>query len=167
MPRRLGRPRLDVDEHAITSAYANGATILGLAQTHGVDRTVIRRVLDDHQIERRSTTDATVLTLPSHHPDQDVPDGYVTGADLVDLAGITYRQLDYWCRTGYLHPVDATPGSGHLRLFPTVELALAGLVRRLLADGMQPRQAFDLARELLEHGHAQLGGIRIDLPQDL
>lgn len=158
--RRLGRPRLDVDEHAITTAYANGATILGLAQAHGVDRTVIRRVLNDHQAQR----DATVLTLPSHHPDQDIPPGYITSADLLHRAGITYRQLDYWCRTGYLQPVKATPGTGNLRLFPVAQLGLARLASNLLSAGMAPRQAFDLARQLLEHGHAHLAGIRIDLP---
>lgn len=48
----MARPRLDVDETAITQAYADGATISGLAFAHGVDRYVIRRVLDDHDISR-------------------------------------------------------------------------------------------------------------------
>ena len=159
----MGRPRLAVDETAIVHAYTRGGTVLALARQHGVDRTVIRRVLDDHDVERGGR----VLTLSSNHPGKDLPPGYIAGPDLAQRAGITYRQLDYWCRTGYLHPLDPTPGSGRLRAFPVAELALATVVRRLLDAGLQPRQAFALAGDLLEHGHTTLAGMRIDLPQDL
>lgn len=48
----MARPRIRLDELAIAQAYTNGATILGLATQHGVDRDVIRRILDEHQIPR-------------------------------------------------------------------------------------------------------------------
>lgn len=108
---------------------------------------------------------AQVIAFPSNA--KTVPDGHYTGPDLAAVAGITYRQLDHWCRTGYLHPLESTPGSGKVRAFPPSDVALASLVKRLLDAGMLPRQAFDLAHELLEHGGAEFAGIRIDLPQDL
>lgn len=160
----MARPRLDIDEQAVVSAYEGGASILGLATELGVDRYVIRRVLTDHDVPVGGRTN--VLTLPSNHLD-DLPEGYITGPDLAIRAGITYRQLDYWCRTGYLHPLRATPGSGHARLLPIADVGLARLVKILLEAGLLPRQAFALAEQLLEHGHAHLAGIRIDLPQDL
>ena len=45
------------------------------------------------------------------------PDGY-RGAQVCSLVGITYRQLDYWARTGLLRPsiADAT-GSGSQRRY--------------------------------------------------
>jgi hypothetical protein len=103
----------------------------------------------------------TVLQFPANA--KTVPDCHLTTAELCDQAGISYRMADHWCRTGYLHSVEPQPGSGYVRSFPISELAAA----RLVVAGMKPRQAFTLARDLLEHGHTQLGGIRIDLPQDL
>lgn len=105
----------------------------------------------------------TVLQLPTA---KDIPAGHVTGSDLCAAADISYRQLDHWTRLGYLHPIEATPGSGYVRAYPSSELATAQLVRRLLDAGMKPREAFTLARDLLEHGHALLAGIRIDLPTE-
>lgn len=51
------------------------------------------------------------------------------------IPGITYRQLDYWCRRGYVTPSAAprlwrgelanpsTPGSGHHRMFTDADVA--------------------------------------------
>jgi DNA-binding transcriptional MerR regulator len=45
----------------------------------------------------------------------------MNSAQLMRRAEITYRQLDYWTRRGYIRPVGgetaATPGSGHQRNF--------------------------------------------------
>ena len=44
---------------------------------------------------------------------QATPDGY-RGPQVCALVGITYRQLDYWARTGLLRPSLAeAKGSGH------------------------------------------------------
>lgn len=96
-----------------------------------------------------------------------IPDGHIGGPDLAHAAGITYRQLDYWTRTGVLTCVGGDPGSGYLRAYPVAEVAFARLLKQLLDGGMNLRPAVDLARALLEHGTAVLAGIRIDLPQDL
>lgn len=52
-------------------------------------------------------------------------------------AGITYRQLDYWCRANVLDCVggSATPGSGGQRRFTDTETRVAWAVGRLAAHG--------------------------------
>lgn len=45
------------------------------------------------------------------------------------LAGITYRQLDYWCRTGLVWPtVRDANGSGSRRLFSADDVRLIALL---------------------------------------
>lgn len=75
----------------------------------------------------------------------------------VDLAamletGITYRQLDYWCRTGYLHPSTANPGSGYQRSFPADEVEIARLMVLLTGAGVEAKAAARAAREGVETG---------------
>lgn len=96
-----------------------------------------------------------------------IPTGHVSGPELATAAGITYRQLDYWTRTGLIRSREPSPGSGYVRAYPLTEAAFARLLKQLLDAGVNLRAAVDLARDLLAHGHAHLGGIRIDLPQDL
>lgn len=66
---------------------------------------------------------------------------------LVELTGATYRQLDWWCRCGYLP--DMADGSGSRREFTTAELDLIYTVLGLLRFGITPSRAFDIARRLL------------------
>lgn len=106
-------------------------------------------------------------TRPQFPNAKTVPDGHLTGPDLCHLAGITYRQLDYWTRTDILRTTSPAPGSGYVRAFPASELPFTLLLKQLLDDGMNLRAAVALARQLLETGHALVAGIRIDLPQDL
>lgn len=155
----MGRPRLDVDEDAITTAYDSGASIMSLATEHGVDRTVIRRVLRE--------AEPNVLHFPRRDPHR-TPAGYVTSTELLALAHITYRQLDYWTRIGILNATNGNePGTGNPRLYARTEIPVACLMRDLLEAGLTPRAAHQLARDLAETGHAYVAGLRIDLPQEL
>lgn len=65
--------------------------------------------------------------------------------------GITYRQLDYWSRLGYLRPVRLErgrgEGSGSPRVWPPAELHVARLMGRLTAAGIQPSLAAVVARK--------------------
>lgn len=70
----MARPRLRLPEHDIAQAYLAGASINHLAQQHGVDRDVVRRILNDHQIPRTprpggtpKLTPAQVLQLRADH----------------------------------------------------------------------------------------------------
>ncbi len=53
--------------------------------------------------------------------DRHVPE-LLTSQDVVDLSGISYRQLDYWTRRGWVEPVVAADGSGSQRLFDEAAL---------------------------------------------
>ena len=41
----------------------------------------------------------------------------LTSAEVCRLAGCSYRQLDYWCRNGWISPVIEAEGSGSQRLW--------------------------------------------------
>lgn len=61
---------------------------------------------------------------------------FVTALEIVHQAKITYRQLDYWTRTGLLVPTNADPGSGHTRHYPYEQLARAKALSALLRAGV-------------------------------
>lgn len=67
-----------------------------------------------------------------------------------NLIGITYRQLDYWARTGLVVPeIRAADGSGTQRLYSFRDLLLLKVVKRLLDAGVtlqQVRHAVDHLR---------------------
>lgn len=52
-------------------------------------------------------------------------------------AGITYRQLDYWIRTGVIEIDDPYPGSGDQRLYTAEHLTELTLIRKLLDVGFK------------------------------
>jgi DNA-binding transcriptional MerR regulator len=52
-------------------------------------------------------------------------------------AGITYRQLDYWARTGFVEPsVRLAFGSGTQRLYSFRDVVVLKIVKRLLDTGV-------------------------------
>lgn len=96
-------------------------------------------------------------------PTRDARD-WVTSQELIDDTGISYRQLDYWTRTGLLTPIDAAlPGSGYLRRFPDRELDRARVVHDLLDAGLSLTRIRQVVDEVLEHGHVEIGGVTITL----
>lgn len=109
---------------------------------------------------------ADVIDLyPSTHAI--LPAGYVNGAQLAAAADVTFRRIDFWTRSGYLHPATKAPGSGHQRLYPAGEVAVVRLMRLLTADGLLPNVAVTRARELLDTGTTHLAGMPIHLPEEL
>jgi hypothetical protein len=65
---------------------------------------------------------------------QDV--GY-RGSDRVQRRGITYRQLDYWARTGLVEPsVREASGSGTSRLYSFRDILVLKIVKKLLDAGI-------------------------------
>ena len=52
-------------------------------------------------------------------------------------AGITYRQLDYWARTGLVEPsVQGASGSGTHRLYSFTDILVLRIVKRLIDTGV-------------------------------
>lgn len=70
------------------------------------------------------------------------------------IVAITYRQLDYWARTGLLTPsVADARGSGTQRLYSFGDIVQLRVIKRLLDAGMslkKIRQAMDILREQLQ-----------------
>ncbi|HEY8590559.1 MAG TPA: MerR family transcriptional regulator [Naasia sp.] len=73
------------------------------------------------------------------------------GAVAARAAGISYRQLDYWARTGLVEPtIRGAAGSGSQRLYGFRDILVLKLVKRLLDTGIslqQIRTAIDQLRE--------------------
>jgi DNA-binding transcriptional MerR regulator len=68
--------------------------------------------------------------------------------------GITYRQLDYWARTGLLRPsLRQAEGSGSQRLYSFTDVVQLKVIKRLLDAGMslkKIRSAVDILRQQLD-----------------
>ena len=66
------------------------------------------------------------------------------------VVGISYRQLDYWARTGLITPsVQRASGSGTQRLYSFSDIVQLKVVKRLLDAGMslkKIRKAMDILR---------------------
>jgi DNA-binding transcriptional MerR regulator len=59
------------------------------------------------------------------------------GATACTAAGITYRQLDYWARTGLVEPsVRNAMGSGSQRLYGFRDILVLKIIKRLLDAGV-------------------------------
>lgn len=65
---------------------------------------------------------------------------------LADEAGLSYRQLDYWTRRGYLKPVEDNPGSGRERHFTAWETGVARRMGGLVEAGLTVETASAIAR---------------------
>ena len=79
-------------------------------------------------------------------------DGY-RAPQVCSLVGITYRQLDYWARTGLITPsLQQATGSGSQRLYTFPDIVQLKVVKRLLDAGMslkKIRKAMDILRDEL------------------
>ncbi|MGD0286238.1 MAG: MerR family transcriptional regulator [Acidimicrobiales bacterium] len=64
------------------------------------------------------------------------------GPQVCSIVGITYRQLDYWDRTGLSRPSLAQArGSGSQRLYAYKDLLELKVIKQLLDGGVNLRQA--------------------------
>ncbi|MFT4232493.1 MAG: MerR family transcriptional regulator [Leucobacter sp.] len=80
-------------------------------------------------------------------------DGGFKGATAARAAGISYRQLDYWARTGLVEPtVRGAQGSGSQRLYGFRDILVLKLVKRLLDTGISLQQIRTAVAQLREAG---------------
>jgi DNA-binding transcriptional MerR regulator len=69
-----------------------------------------------------------------------------------NAAGITYRQLDYWARTGLVVPeVRGASGSGSQRLYSFRDILILKVIKRLIDAGISLQQI----RTAIEHLRAR------------
>ncbi|MFZ4895314.1 MerR family transcriptional regulator [Plantibacter sp. Mn2098] len=79
------------------------------------------------------------------------------GAVAARAAGISYRQLDYWARTGLVEPtVRGAAGSGSQRLYGFRDILVLKLVKRLLDTGISLQQIRTAVDQLREAGVVDL-----------
>ncbi|WP_284250105.1 MerR family transcriptional regulator [Litorihabitans aurantiacus] len=94
-------------------------------------------------------------------PDLDQNTGY-RGQIACRAAGITYRQLDYWARTGLVEPsVRAATGSGTQRLYSFRDVLMLKVVKRLLDTGVSLQQIRQAVEHLRERGVEDLAQITL------
>ena len=75
------------------------------------------------------------------------------GPTACQAAGVTYRQLDYWARTGLVEPsVRAATGSGTQRLYSFRDILLLKIIKRLLDAGVSLQQIRTAVQHLRERG---------------
>jgi len=78
------------------------------------------------------------------------------------VAGITYRQLDYWARTGLVTPsVRDASGSGTQRLYSFRDVLVLKLVRRLLDTGISLQNIRTAVSQLRAGGAEDLAEITL------
>lgn len=87
------------------------------------------------------------------------------GPTACNAAGITYRQLDYWARTGLVEPsVRGAAGSGSQRLYSFRDILILKVVKRLLDAGISLQQIRTATAHLRERGTDDL--TRVTLMSD-
>lgn len=83
---------------------------------------------------------------------------------LTATTGVTYRQVDFWVRRGYIKPIQAGQGkgSGLDRFFFAEDYAYAQKLARLVAAGC----GIHMARAIMDKGYLELkDGYRLVLQQ--
>jgi DNA-binding transcriptional MerR regulator len=97
-------------------------------------------------------------------PDASLPDEMVgyRGPAACEIAGITYRQLDYWARTGLVAPtIRSAHGSGSQRLYSFKDLLVLKVVKRLLDTGVSLQNIRVAVDHLRRRGVADLARITL------
>ena len=94
-------------------------------------------------------------------PELDEEAGY-RGPTACKAAGITYRQLDYWARTGLVEPsVRPAGGSGTQRLYGFRDILVLKVVKRLLDTGVSLQQIRGAIQVLRARGVDDLAQITL------
>jgi len=84
------------------------------------------------------------------------------GATACSAAGISYRQLDYWARTGLIEPsIRTASGSGTQRLYGFRDILVLKIVKRLLDAGVSLQNIRTAVEHLRNRGVTELERITL------
>ena len=93
--------------------------------------------------------------------EQEFEIGY-RGATACSAAGISYRQLDYWARTGLVEPsIRTATGSGSARLYGFRDILVLKIVKRLLDAGISLQNIRTAVNHLRSRGVTELESITL------
>jgi DNA-binding transcriptional MerR regulator len=75
----------------------------------------------------------------------------LSSSEVCDLAGISYRQLDYWTRTGHA-PGESRrrTGSGNRRRWSERQAAVLAVMARLVETGARPSECAEVVAYLMK-----------------
>ncbi len=113
----------------------------------------------DHTVAPEDYSQGMLFTdgLPSNDPKV----GY-RGTSAATACGISYRQLDYWDRTGLVQPtVRGAAGSGSQRLYSFRDILVLKLVKRLLDTGVSLQQIRVAVEQLRAAGINDMAAITL------
>lgn len=102
--------------------------------------------------------------IPGLFPNDTVPDELVgyRGPSACQIAGITYRQLDYWARTSLVVPsIRGAAGSGSQRLYSFKDVLVLKIVKRLLDTGISLQNIRVAVDHLRQRGVEDLARITL------
>jgi DNA-binding transcriptional MerR regulator len=93
----------------------------------------------------------------------ELPEGVgYRGPTACSAAGITYRQLDYWARTGLVEPgIRDARGSGSQRLYGFRDILVLKVVKRLLDTGVSLQNIRTAVSHLRDRGVDELAEITL------
>ena len=133
-------------------------------------RTSFRCVFFRRQEQVVSMNEASAIARPQRTqgmlfgdplPQLDADSGY-RGPVACRAAGITYRQLDYWARTGLVEPsIRSAKGSGSQRLYSFRDILVLKVVKRLLDTGVSLQQIRTAVSALHSRGVEDLASITL------
>ena len=116
-------------------------------------------LFDDSEVPGGSATQGIQNLAEPGAPSDEI--GY-RGPTACSAAGITYRQLDYWARTGLVEPsVRAAHGSGSQRLYSFRDILVLKVVKRLLDTGISLQQIRAAVQHLRDRGSADLAQVTL------
>ena len=120
-----------------------------------------RPPLTTHEAPRESFSRLTKRSGSPATPRRSADIGY-RGPTACAAAGITYRQLDYWARTGLVEPsVRAAHGSGSQRLYSFRDILVLKVVKRLLDTGISLQQIRAAVQHLRDRGTEDLAQVTL------
>lgn len=102
--------------------------------------------------------------FPGFFPSNPVPDEHIgyRGASVCQIANITYRQLDYWSRTGLIEPsIRTAQGSGSQRLYSFKDILVVKIINRLLSAGISLQNIRIAVDHLRERGVEDLANLTL------
>jgi DNA-binding transcriptional MerR regulator len=113
------------------------------------------------QTAARATAGRQGLLFSDDLPDLPEDMGY-RGPTACAAAGITYRQLDYWARTGLVEPgIRSAHGSGSQRLYGFRDILVLKVVKRLLDTGVSLQNIRTAVQHLRDRGVDDLAQITL------
>ncbi|MGB7234859.1 MAG: MerR family transcriptional regulator [Rhodococcus sp. (in: high G+C Gram-positive bacteria)] len=77
-------------------------------------------------------------------------------------SGVTYRQLDYWARTGLVGPsIKSAAGSGSARLYSFSDIVMVRVIKRLLDAGVSLQNVRVAVKHLRGRGVQDLAAVTL------